>query len=79
MGIILYNLNEKQGKKGGETSTIGLVLLILSLLGDGLLGDIQHKVVQSKTSINSFELMFRTNLMVLWLAASLAVATGELR
>lgn len=55
---------------------MGLGLLLLSLLGDGLLGDVQHKVTAQP--VNSFELMYRTNFCVFLLSLGLSVLSGQM-
>jgi len=76
-GLILYNLFEKSKKGHGgaqpvETSQIGILFCILSLLCDGITGPRQDKV-NSKYVITGLEHMMYTNLFAILPSAILTV------
>jgi len=75
--LITAGINVFQsGKKGGESSVYGLVLLFLSLVLDGVTGASQDKL-QDSYSLTTHELMFYLNFWAVVLLTVLSIATGQ--
>ncbi|KAM3142178.1 hypothetical protein pb186bvf_005603 [Paramecium bursaria] len=55
-GILLFNISESKGA-GGETSIIGVLLLLVSLFSDGMLATTQQQIKEHK-KITNWEFQF---------------------
>lgn len=60
LGVFLFSLN-KNASKAANSQVYGIILLVASLLMDGLTGPLQERLVQDK-KISTYEIMFFQNL-----------------
>lgn len=70
VGVSLFIYKDKKAKPGEENSILGLVLVAMSLLADGVLGGIEDRV-RAKTNPSALNIMFALNF---WSSVMLLVA-----
>jgi solute carrier family 35 (UDP-galactose transporter), member B1 len=79
VGVCVFVYNEKDSKKGAESNSyVGLVLIGISLLADGVLGAIEDRM-RAATRPSALNFMFSLNLYGAVLLAVVSVAYGETR
>ena len=71
----------KKGKKGGDSSALGVAMVFLSLTCDGLTGGMQKRIKGESAAkgvkAKPYDFMFWTNWFMLWTAVAVSVLTGE--
>lgn len=79
VGVCFFVYYEKKPKKGAENNSyIGLVLIAISLLADGVLGAIEDRM-RAATRPSALNFMFSLNMYGAVLLAIVSVAYGETR
>jgi solute carrier family 35 (UDP-galactose transporter), member B1 len=76
VGVILFIYKDGKAKDGDANNNIGLILIGMSLLSDGVLGAIEDRM-RAATKPSAFNFMFSINMYSAIFLVIGAVATGE--
>ncbi|KRX01806.1 hypothetical protein PPERSA_00516 [Pseudocohnilembus persalinus] len=73
----VFGFNFMNSKSGGNTQILGLVLLMISLLSDGLMAEEQNSA-RSKFNLSSFRMMLYSNKYTFLISLAYSILTQQL-